>query len=82
MLVHDGKERVLYLYKASSYLGICRNDRHLQIGCYQAHAIGFCVERLTPKVDVRTIRVRYPVPTHEGSQGVSVGGSYCKKDQY
>jgi hypothetical protein len=41
---------VLYLYKASSYLAICRNDCHLQIGCYQAHAIASCVERPTRKV--------------------------------
>jgi hypothetical protein len=62
---------VLYLYKASSYLAICRNDCHLQIGCYQAHAIGSCFERLTRKMDVCTVRVRYSVPTREGSQRAS-----------
>jgi hypothetical protein len=73
---------LLYLYKASSYLAICQNDCHLQIGCYQAHAIGSCVERPTRKVDVCTVRVRYPVPTREGSQRASTGRSYCRKDQY
>jgi hypothetical protein len=73
---------VLYLYKASSYLAICRNGRHLHIGRYQAHAIGSCVERLTRKVDACIVRVRYLIPTREGSQRASVAGSYCGKDQY
>jgi hypothetical protein len=61
---------------------MCRNGRHLQIGRYQAHAIGSCVERLALKVDVCIVRVRYPIPTREGSQRASAGRSYCRKDQY
>jgi hypothetical protein len=68
--------------KASSYPTISRDDCHLQIGCYQAHAIGSCVERPTQKVDVCIVRVRYLIPTHEGSQRASAGGSHCRMVQY
>jgi hypothetical protein len=65
-----------------SYPAISRDYCHLQIGCYQAHAIGSCVERLTWKVDVCIVRVRYPIPTREGSQRASAGRSHRRKDQY
>jgi hypothetical protein len=40
---------VLYMHKASSYPDISRDNRHLQIGCHQAHAIGSSAERPTWK---------------------------------
>jgi hypothetical protein len=73
---------VLYMHRVSSYLAFSQVDCHLQIGCYQTYAIGSCVERLTRKVDVRIVRVWYPIPNREGSQRASTGGSHCRKDQY
>jgi hypothetical protein len=32
------------------------------------------------EVDVCSVRVRYPLPTHESSQGTSTCRSYCRKD--
>jgi hypothetical protein len=50
---------VLYLYKAASYLAICRNDCHMQIRRYQAHAIGSCVERPIQKGRLSEFDIRY-----------------------
>jgi hypothetical protein len=70
------------MHKAPSYPAVSRDNRHLQIGCYQAHAIGSCVERPTWEVDVCIVRVWYPIPTREDSQRAGAGGSHRRKDQY
>jgi hypothetical protein len=61
------------MHKASSYPAISRDNHHLQIECYQAHAISSCVEMLTWEVDVCIVKVRYLIPIRERSQRVGAG---------
>jgi hypothetical protein len=71
---------VLHLHKVAAYHALCGDNRYLQIGRHQAYADGSCVERLTQEVDVRTVRIRYPVSAHEGSQGTSIGRPHHRKN--
>jgi ribonuclease HI len=52
----------------------------LQIGRHQAYAVGSYVKRTTREVDVRTIRIQYPVSAREGSQETSIGRPHRRKN--
>jgi hypothetical protein len=72
---------VIHLHIVAAHLALCRDNRYLQIGHHQAYAVGSCVERPTREMDVRTVRIRYSVSTHKGSQGTSIGRPDCRKNQ-
>jgi hypothetical protein len=48
---------VLHLHKVVAHPALCRDIRYLQIGRHQAYDVGSCVERPTPEVNVRTVRI-------------------------
>jgi hypothetical protein len=56
---------ILYMYQASSYPAISRDNYHLQIGCHKTYAIGSCVERPIGKLSEFDIRYQ-PVKVVKG----------------